>query len=236
MTATRRFVTLPTLLLAALAGGASAQPTMTREQALATAGGICSLVDRLYSPEAKARAEAACEIGRRGATAAAAIPVLLSMLSDDVTVSALECEMSPWLRRTLQASPDAVKWSETSPAKEAAEALGDIGNASVPGLLQALSHSDWKTRKFAAVGLGEIDHIAQLPTVLAALAGRLTDAHVEVRDQSAWALGEIEDATAVEPLSECLARPRSPSSRARRVGLGRDRRSVGGEGPRGGAQ
>ena len=43
------------------------------------------------------------------------------------------------------------KWMETSPAKEAAEALGDIGNAAVPGLLQSLAHSDWKTRKFAAL-------------------------------------------------------------------------------------
>jgi HEAT repeat protein len=204
----RRVAAILTILLTSLGGAASGQPTVPREQATAaTSGGLRALVDRLYSPDPKARAEAACEIGRRGAGAAAAIPVLLSLLSDDVTVPALECEMSPWLRRTLITSPDAVKWAATSPAKEAAEALGDIGNASVPGLVQALSHSDWKTRKFAAVGLGEVDQIVQPAPVIAALASHLTDGHIEVRDQSAWALGEIEDRGAVEPLLNALHDP-----------------------------
>ncbi len=202
-----RFDTLLAILVTAFGVVADAQPTMPRNQVPADIGALRSLVDRLYSADAKERAEAACQIGRRREAAAAAIPVLLSMLSDDVTVPALECEMSPWLRRTLATSPDAVKWNATSPAKEAAEALGDIGNAAVPGLLQALAHSDWKTRKFAALGLGEVDHIEQLTTVVAALAVRLTDAHLEVRDQSAWALGEIEDATAVESLLNALHDP-----------------------------
>ena len=167
-------------------------------------GAIRSLVDRLYSADPKERAEAACQLGRRHADAASAIPILLSMLSDDVTVPAIECEMGPWFRRTMPASPDARKWMETSPAKEAAEALGDIGDAAVPGLLQALAHSDWKTRKFAAVGLGEVDQITELQNVIGALAGRLTDVHPEVRDRSASALGEIEDAAAVEPLVKAL--------------------------------
>jgi HEAT repeat protein len=51
---------------------------------------------------------------------------------------------------------------ETSPAKETAEALGDIGSAAVPGLLQSLAQSDWKIRKVAALGLGEVDQIVEL--------------------------------------------------------------------------
>jgi HEAT repeat protein len=194
------------VLLASLGATVSAQPTLTRDRAPAVAEPIRSLVDRLYSADPKERAEAACRLGRRHADATSAIPILLSMLSDDVTVSALACDisaMSPWLQRTLPVSPDA-KWMETSPAKEAAESLGDIGNASVPGLLQALADSNWKMRKFAALGLGEVDRIVELGKVIDALAGRLADVHPDVRDRSAWALGEIEDAAAVAPLLKAL--------------------------------
>ena len=178
---------------------ATAQPALPRDRA-AVSRNLQVLVDQLYSARPESAAEAACQIGRRHAEAASAIPVLLSMLNDEVTVPALECGMSPWLRRTLPVSPDAQKWSQTSPAREAAEALGDIGNAAVPGLLQALGNRDWKTRKFAAVGLGEVNRIDDRPAVVEALVARLADAVADVRDQSAWALGEIEDATAVEPL------------------------------------
>jgi HEAT repeat protein len=200
----RSFSITLALLLTVFAAGAPAQPTVPRDQVPAMPGGIRSLVDRLYSPDAKERAEAACQLGRRHAEAVGAIPVLLSMLADDVMVPAIECEMGPWVRRNLPVSPDAQKWMQTSPAKEAAEALGDIGYAAVPGLLQALANSEWKVRKFAAVGLGEMDQIVQRADVIDALAGRLTDPQVEVRDQSAWALGEIEDPEAVEPLLRAL--------------------------------
>ncbi len=191
-------------ILVTLEAGATAQPTVPRDRAPVVPSAIRSFVDRLYSPDPKERAEAACQIGRRHAEAVSAIPILLSMLSDDVPVPALECEMSPWLRRTLPSSPDARKWMETSPAKEAAEALGDIGNAAVPGLLQSLAHVDWKVRAFAALGLGEVDQILERGQVIEALGTRLSDGHPDVRDRSAWALGEIEDATAVEPLLKAL--------------------------------
>lgn len=192
------------ILSTLLGAGATGQPTVPRDQASAVSGAIRSFVDRLYSPDPRERAEAACQIGRRHAEATSAIPILLSMLGDDVPVPALECEMSPWLRRTLANSPDAQKWAQTSPAKEAAEALGDIGNAAVPGLLQALSHSDWKVRSHAALGLGEVDQIVELAQVVDALGNRLGDGHPNVRDRAAWALGEIEDPTAVEPLLKAL--------------------------------
>jgi HEAT repeat protein len=182
----------------------TAQPTLPRNRMPQVSGSIQGFVDRLYSAAPRERAEAACQIGRRHAEAAGAIPVLISMLSDDVTVAAIECEMSRWMRRTLPQSTDAQKWMETSPAKEAAGALGNIGNAAVPALLQALQNSDWKSRKFAAIGLGEVDRIIEPANVIAALASRLTDVHPEVRDRSAWALGEIEDATAVGPLLNAL--------------------------------
>ena len=191
------------LLVTVISTAATAQPTLPRERVPAMASNIRALVDRLYTPDPKERAEAACQLGRREEAAAAAIPVLLAMLADDVTVPAIECEMGPWFRR-MPVTPEAQKWMETSPAKEAAEALGDIGNAAVPGLLQALAHSDWKVRKFAAIGLGEVDHIIELGSAINALSTHLTDANVEVRDRSAWALGEIEHPSAVNGLVAAL--------------------------------
>ena len=182
----------------------AAQPTVPRNGGPEVHSSIRHFVDRLYSPDPRERAEAACQIGRRHAEAASAIPVLLSMLADDAPVTALECAMSPWLRRALATSPDARQWSQTSPAQEAAEALGDIGNASIPGLLQALSQNDWKVRLFAAYGLGEVDEIIEPLPVVDALCRTLSDTHPNVRDRGAWALGEIEHASAVEPLMKAL--------------------------------
>jgi HEAT repeat protein len=198
----RPFSTFALLVLCGVSG--IAQPTLPRSQAPEVSGSIRALVDQLYSADPKTRAEAACQLGRRHAEAASAIPILLSMLSDDVTVSALECELSSWLRRNVPVSPESRKWMETSPAQEAAEALGNIGNLAVPGLLQALTNADWKVRKFASIGLGEVNQIVELAKVIDALAERLSDSHVDVRDRSAWALGEIEDETAVEPLLKSL--------------------------------
>ena len=204
MPSIQRILPAIAVLLPLSGAGATAQPTLPRDQAPAVAAAIRPLVERLYSPDPKARAEAACQLGRRHADAVSAIPILLSMLSDDVTVAALECDMGPWLRRTLPVSADAQKWMETSPAKEAAEALGDIGNASAPGLLQALAADDATVRKFAAMGLGEVNDLVESAKVVSALSATLSDAHPDVRDRSAWALGEIEETAAVEPLLRAL--------------------------------
>ena len=198
------FVTRCALALVFATAELAAQATLPREQAPLVPGSIREFGDRLYSADPPERAEAACQIGRRHADAEAAIPILLSMLADDVTVAAIECEMTPWLRRAIGQRVEVQGWMETSPAKEAAEALGNIGNAAVPGLLQALEHNNWKNRKFAAIGLGEVDRIDELTKVIAALTSRLSDSQFEVRERSAWALGEIEDASAVEPLLGAL--------------------------------
>lgn len=205
MPATRLLSCSAVVVLLTLSAAVSvAQPTVPRDRVPAIPSSIRPFVDRLYSPDPRQRAEAACQIGRRHAEASSAIPVLLSMLGDEVLVTTLDCEMSPWLRRELATNPDALKWSQTSPAQEAAEALGEIGNASIPGLLQALTHGDWKVRSFAAYGLGEVDVIIEPIPVIDALSGTLSDAHPNVRDRSAWALGEIEHVAGVEPLLKAL--------------------------------
>lgn len=180
------------------------QPRMSRDQVPEVSSAIRPFIDGLYSSDPKERAEAACQIGRRHTEAAAAIPVLLSMLSDDVPVAWIECEMSAWMRRELARSSDAARWAQTSPAAEAAEALSEIGRAAVPGLLEALRHEDWTSRMFAAKALGEFDRFADPAEVIGALASRLNDPHPEVRDRAAWALGEIEDPRATAPLLDAL--------------------------------
>jgi HEAT repeat protein len=198
----RLFFALALTVLPQLAAG---QPTLARDRAPAVPSSIRPFVDRLYSSDPRQRADAACEIGRRRQDAAAAIPILLTMLHDDVVVAAIDCNMSDWLRRQIGISADAVKWSQTSPAKEAAETLGDIGDAAVPGLLQALNNGDWRVRKFAAYGLGEAEPQADRATAVGALGNRLTtDANADVRERSAWALGEIEDAAAIDTLTGAM--------------------------------
>jgi HEAT repeat protein len=165
---------------------------------------IQPFVDQLYSTDPRQRAEGACQLGERPIAAVVAIPILVSMLGDDVPVPAIECGMSPWLRRQVQVSADARRWAETSPAKEAAEALGEIGDPAVPSLLQALRHSDWKTRKFAAHAFGETDNLIEVGKAVSALATTLGDDHPEVRDRAAWALGELEEPSAVPALARAL--------------------------------
>jgi HEAT repeat protein len=181
-----------------------AQPTLARDRVGKMPESIRPFVDQLYSTDPRQRAEGACQLGERPIAAVVAIPIMVSMLGDDVPVPAIECEMSPWLRRQVQVSADARRWSETSPAKEAAEALGEIGDPAVPSLLQALRHSDWKTRKFAAHAFGETDHLIEVGQAVSALATILGDDHPEVRDRAAWALGELEEPSAVPALARAL--------------------------------
>jgi HEAT repeat protein len=188
----------------AMASSAAAQPTMPRDQAPAVPQPLRGFVDRLYSPDPAQRAEAACQIGRRHYEAAAVVPILLTMLHDEVLVQRIDCNMSDWLRRQGNLSPDALKWMETSPAKEAADTLGEIGDAAVPGLIRELQNTDWRVRKFAAYGLGEAEPELDRGKAVAALGDRLNDTHADVRERSAWALGEIEDAGAVPALSGAL--------------------------------
>lgn len=190
------------LLLAAVP--AWAQPTLPLDKAGKMPDAIRPFVKRLYSANPAERAEAACQLGKRAWQATVAIPILLTMLHDDVVVEGIECNMSPWLRRELRVNVEARQWSRTSPAKEAADTLGEIGEPSIPGLVQALKNADWRVRKFAALGLGEVDTKFDRPEMTAALAETLRDSHADVRAQSAWALGEHEDDRAVGALVTAL--------------------------------
>ncbi len=96
------------------------------------------LVERLSAADASARAEAACELGQKGAAAAPAVDALVALLPDALRVGPVECGMSPWLRRMLEAKPEEWRRYETSPGREAARALARIGRPALRPLLAAL--------------------------------------------------------------------------------------------------
>jgi len=181
-----------------------AQPTLPRANAPVVPASIRAFVDGLYSADAHKRAEAACEIGRRPVESTAAVPILLSMLGDEVAVGPLDCDMNQWAHNRIKLDPAFAKQFETSPAKEAAEALGDIGEPAVPGLLTALQHAEWHIRRNAASALGEADLWASKFRVVSALSSRLSDQQADVREKCAWALGEIEETAAVPALTKTL--------------------------------
>lgn len=126
------------------------------------------------------------------------------MLSDDVTVSALVCEMGPWLRRTLPPAP--MHDSGWKPRRQKKRRRRSA--TSVARRCRACC-SRWRRAIGRSVRLrrlvwGKSTKSLSFGKVIDALGGRFTDVHRDVCDHSAWALGEIEDATAVAPLLSAL--------------------------------
>jgi HEAT repeat protein len=196
----RRFVGWPGWLVAGvvcaapLSGETSLQP----------------LVERLGSPDASARAEAACEIGQRGPAAAAAVEALVALLPDDARVGPVECGMSPWLRRTLEAQPEEWRRFETSPGREAAQALARIGRPALAPLLDALSAPSPQARAHAAFGLGEMQPRDGRDEALGRLMLAVKDADAGVRQACVRALGEVDDRRALPTLIGALRDKATP--------------------------
>jgi HEAT repeat protein len=174
---------------------------------------VSALVERLASAQPSERAEAACELGRRG-RAAAPGPV--------------ECGMSPWLRRQLEARPQDWRKFETTPGREAAEALSRIGEPAVGPLLAALASGVPAARANAAFALGEIDPRERRAEVLARLMQALKDEEPSVRRECAKALGEIGDAEAVPGLLAAVRDKAAPVRASAAWALGEigDKRAV----------
>jgi HEAT repeat protein len=191
------------------------------------------LVDRLTAADASARAEAACELGRR--RAASALSALAALLPDGLEVGPVECGMSPWLRKRIEARPEQWRKYATAPGREAARALARIGRPALAPLMAALSAPSPQARAHAAFGIGEMEakegraealgRLMQAvkdddagvreavvktlgeienPEAVPALLAALRDEATAVRAAAAWALGEIEDPRAVEPLMRTL--------------------------------
>jgi len=151
-----------------------------------------SLMQALSSDDAAARAEAACRIGRLGFRAKGAVTALVELLSDASAVEDIDCDHRGWHN-------SAGRW-ETSPGRQAARALADIGNRSFDPLVLALDGSSWVARKNAAFALGRLEN----ERAVAPLAALFGDAMPAVREQAAWALGRIDHPDALAPLVDAL--------------------------------
>ena len=171
---------------------------------LAGEASVPSLVERLSAPDASARAEAACELGQKRAGAASAVDALAALLPDAQRVGPVECGMSPWLRRQLEAKPEEWRRFETSPGREAARALARIGRPALEPLIAALSAASPRARAHAAYGIGEMDARDGRAEALPRLMIALKDDDEGVREACVRALGEIDDPEAVPALLGAL--------------------------------
>ena len=144
---------------------------------------------------------------------------------------------------------------ETSPGKEAARVLVELGSDAVPWLLPVLDADRWPAREHATWALGRIGARSAVPQIerrlldestevrriaawalgemraskaVAALVSSLADEHADVRAQAAWSLGDIGDRTATTPLLDALrdASPQVRRSAAHALGDLRDRRAA----------
>jgi hypothetical protein len=154
--------------------------------------GVRVAIEKLYSPDAAFRCQAAADLAEMGARAAPAVPFLASMLDDrgSEVERIVGAKVEPAKTRfldSLTAADVRVHWyvSRTwhpnradvvlTPGDYAAEALRTIGRASVPALITALRSK--RTGSLERTDLGN----------------------------AAWALGEIRDERAVQPLIDLLA-------------------------------
>ena len=90
------------------------------------------------APDPEARARAACEAGLAGTPGGiTAIPALITLLADDARVDAIDCG-GEWRHGGIFAAGDVELPCGTSPALEAARALGRLGRAAAAPLVGAL--------------------------------------------------------------------------------------------------
>lgn len=204
-------------LLAALVALSAAAPTA---RLLCAETPLAPLVERLSAADASARAEAACELGRRGAAAAPAVGALAALLPDALPVGPVECGMSPWLRRTLEARPEQWRRFETSPGREAARALARIGRPALEPLLAALRAPSPQARGHAAFGIGELAPREGRAEALGRLSLAVKDEDAFVREASIRALGKLDDKQAVPVLLATLRDKATPVRAAAAWALG----------------
>ena len=139
----------------------------------------------MTATDALARARAACEIGHTGTANATQISQLVGLLADETRIETPDCGHNGW-GNSFGAEPVVCL---SSPAQEAARALGRFGRLSVTPLLAALADPTATVRRYAAVALGLLDDGAAAPAV-PRLVATLSDADWQVRRNAVWALGE----------------------------------------------
>ena len=168
--------------LAALALAAFVYPTLAQDRSR-------ERIAALSSPDAVARAMAACELGQMpAADVRLAREALLELIGDNVAVEPKLCRnWGNWPGATEQLS---------SPGREAAMALEELGTEVLPELTELLRDSRPAAREQAAFALGLIESERSVEP----LARVLGDGEALVRSRAAWGLGMIESPRGVEPL------------------------------------
>ena len=105
------------------------------------------------------RAHAACEAGLTGTPGGlGAIPALITLLADEAHVDAIDCGgEGEWRNRGIFALADTTVPCGTSPALEAARALGRLGGAALAPLMSALGDPRAPVRMHAARAVAWMD-------------------------------------------------------------------------------
>ena len=135
------------------------------------------LISRLKDEDAKTRLEAAESLGSIGPAAAAAVPALITLLKDERKVLIAEAVQAEW-GFEADYTPEVRRC--------AVEALGRIGPAAMPALLNALGDQEEGVRRCAVEALGRIG-----PAAMPALLNALGDQEEGVRRRAVEALGRI---------------------------------------------
>ncbi len=211
MSAVTRWLAGPLALLAA---------AMVLAGPLAGETSLRLLIERLSSADAAARAEAACKLGQTGAAATPAVGGLVALLPDALRIGPVECGMSPWLRRMLEAKPEEWRRFETSPGREAARALARIGRPALDPLLAALSAASPHARVHAAFAVGEMEPRDGRAQAVGRLMLAVKDDDAGVREASVRALGNIDEREAVPALLGALRDKVVPVRAAAALALG----------------
>lgn len=168
-------------------------------------------IKALKSEKAPERAMAAHELAKLGPTAKSAIPFLTPMLNDRILLH--------WKRK---GSP--YVGARTTPAKEATNALIQIGKAAVPPVIEVLENGDSYSRVNASKILLALKDPRAIPPLLAAL----KDKETWVRNNAARYFQQIPDKRAVDPLIVVLNDPENLVRNQAAVTLGKigDERAV----------
>ncbi len=156
----------------------------------------------LTSDAAADRALGACRLGDMRSRGTALMSDLVALLSDDTLLTRHPCREDEGRGHgsSDEGCDDEDCWRHTSPGKEAAIALADIGGPAVDVLIDALQHTSAIVRHNGALGLGLLER----EDTIEPLAGALQDTETRVRARVAWALGMVESASAVPALATAL--------------------------------
>lgn len=155
-------------------------------------------LNALQSGDPTARAAAACRLGKLRAKEA--IPALIDLLADDVSIKPVKCwGDGDW-------GPARAQLKGASPGEQAALALASLGRPAGEALVTALGHGDAVVRRNSAWAIGEMrgGHSNDRAAAIEPLVVLLNDADPWVRAAAAFSLGEIRPRGVTEPLIASL--------------------------------